>query len=67
MCTVGEGGTPSARLPLPSPTGKRRLLAKTGWQREQQLCQQLGLPTASVHAVGEAGNFSPFLLLFSSL
>jgi hypothetical protein len=21
-CTVGEGGTPSAQLPLPSPTGK---------------------------------------------
>jgi hypothetical protein len=54
MCTVGEGGTPSARLLLPSPTGKRRLLAKTGWQRERQLCQQLGLPTASVHVVGKS-------------
>jgi hypothetical protein len=31
-CTVGEGGTPSARLPLRSPTGKRRLSAKSGWQ-----------------------------------
>jgi hypothetical protein len=60
MCIVGEGGTPSARLPLPSPTGKRRLLAKTGWQREHQLCQQLGLPTALAHAVGEAGNFFSF-------
>jgi hypothetical protein len=37
MCTVGEGGTPSAQLPLPSPTGKRRLLAKTGWQRSPAL------------------------------
>jgi hypothetical protein len=46
MCTVGEGGTPSAQLPLPSPTRKRRLLAKTGWQRERQLCQQFALPTA---------------------
>jgi hypothetical protein len=26
-------------------------LAKSSWQREQQLCQQLGLPTASVEAV----------------
>jgi hypothetical protein len=48
MCTVGEGGTLSARMSLPSPTGKRRLLAKTGWQRGRQLCKQLGLPTASV-------------------
>jgi hypothetical protein len=44
MCAVGEEGTPSARMPLPSPTGKRRLLAKSGWQRERQLCQQLALP-----------------------
>jgi hypothetical protein len=29
-------------------------LAKSGWQREQQLCQQLGLPTASVEAVGKS-------------
>jgi hypothetical protein len=27
-------------MPLPSPTGKRRLLAKSDWQREWQLCQQ---------------------------
>jgi hypothetical protein len=27
-------------MPLPSPTGKRRLLGKSGWQREWQLCQQ---------------------------
>jgi hypothetical protein len=40
MCAVGEEGTPSARMPLPSLTGKRRLLAKSGWQREWQLCQQ---------------------------
>jgi hypothetical protein len=26
----------------------------SGWQRERQLCQQLGLPTASVHAVGKS-------------
>jgi hypothetical protein len=53
-CTVGKGGAPSTQLPLPSPTGKRRLLAKSGWQRERQLCQQLGLPTASVHVVGKS-------------
>jgi hypothetical protein len=27
-------------MSLPSPTGKRRLLAKSSWQREWQLCQQ---------------------------
>jgi hypothetical protein len=42
-------------MPLPSPTGKQRLLAKSGWQRERQLCQQLALPTASGEAVGKAG------------
>jgi hypothetical protein len=31
MCAVGKEGTPSARMPLPSPTGKRRLLAKSSW------------------------------------
>jgi hypothetical protein len=54
MCAVGEEGTPSARMPLPSPTGKRRLLAKSCWQREWQLCQQLALPTASGEAVGKS-------------
>jgi hypothetical protein len=58
MCAVGEEGTPSARMPLPSPTGKRRLLAKSCWQREWQLCQQLALPTASGEAVGKAAGFA---------
>jgi hypothetical protein len=37
-------------MQLPSPTGKRRLLAKG-----TTALQQLGLPTASVEAVGKAG------------
>jgi hypothetical protein len=35
--------------------------------KEAQLCQQFSLPTAWAEAVGKAGHFSPFPLLFSSL
>jgi hypothetical protein len=30
-------------------------LAKSGWQRERQFCQQVGLPTASVYVGKSAG------------
>jgi hypothetical protein len=65
LFAVGEEGTPSARMPLSLPTGKRRLLAKSSWQRERQLCQQLwprllaklGFPPEA--RVGFANSFGP--------
>jgi hypothetical protein len=64
MCTIGEGGTPSARLSLPSPTGEATAVGKgNGSFANSLVCQQhrsMLLANPLDKTVGKAGNFFPF-------